>query len=181
MAPEKVTKMVVDVDLKCSDCYKKVKKVMCKIPEIRDMEYDVEKNQVKITVVCCSPEKIRDKLCYKGGSSVQKVDIVADKPKEPAAKPKEPKEPEKPKGNDKPEKLDPRPKPEVAKMIFKPPVQGYPPMYQPNYNHVVGYGYEGYWGPHGMPVTQPQPQPSGYYGFNNDYFSEENTQGCYIM
>ncbi|XP_076899762.1 uncharacterized protein LOC143553714 [Bidens hawaiensis] len=81
MAPEKVTKMVLDVDLKCSDCYKKVKKVMSKIPEIRDQEYDVEKNKVKITVVCCSPERIRDKLCHKGGSSIQRVDIVPNKPR----------------------------------------------------------------------------------------------------
>ncbi|CAH1417601.1 unnamed protein product [Lactuca virosa] len=32
MAPEKVTEMVLNVDLKCSGCYKKVKKVICKIP-----------------------------------------------------------------------------------------------------------------------------------------------------
>ncbi|KAK9078648.1 hypothetical protein SSX86_002705 [Deinandra increscens subsp. villosa] len=188
MAPEKVTKMVVEVDLKCSDCYKKVKKVMCKIPEIRDQEYDFEKNQVKISVVCCSPERVRDKLCYKGGSSIQKVDIVPDKPKEPAAKPKkpeEPKKPEKPKGGDdnKPMKSDPAPKPEVAKMTFEPPVQGYPQMYPyPTISYpVVEYGYDGYWGPQGAPVTAPQ--SSGYYGFNgsDDYFSEENPQGCYLM
>ncbi|KAM0068665.1 putative heavy metal-associated domain superfamily [Helianthus debilis subsp. tardiflorus] len=187
MAPEKVTKMVVDVDLKCSDCYKKVKKVMSKIPEIRDQEYDVEKNKVKITVVCCSPERIRDKLCYKGGNSIQKVDIVPDKPKEPAAKPKsKPKEPEKPKDDDKPknddkpkdnDKPDPSPKQEVARMVYEAPVQGYPQMYPPSYP-MVGYGYQGYWGDRGMPVTQPE--PSGYYVYN-DYFSEENPQGCSVM
>ncbi|KAI3705327.1 hypothetical protein L1987_75563 [Smallanthus sonchifolius] len=177
MAPEKVTKMVVDVDLKCSDCYKKVKKVMNKIPEIRDQEYDVEKNKVKISVVCCSPERIRDKLCYKGGSSIQKVDIVPDKPKEPAAKPKpKPKEPEKPKGDDKHVKPDPIPKSEVAKMMVEPPVQGYPQMYPVVGSY--GYGYEGY---HGMPVAVTAPQSSGYNGFSDDFFSEENPQGCSLM
>ncbi|KAI7725883.1 hypothetical protein M8C21_007899 [Ambrosia artemisiifolia] len=183
MAPEKVTKMVVDVDLKCTDCYKKVKKVMSKIPQIRDQEYDVEKNKVKITVVCCSPEKIRDKICYKGGNSIQKVDIVPDKLKETAAKPKS-KESEKPKADDKPkgedklkadDKPDPPPKQEVARMMFEPPVQGYPQMYPPTYA-VVGYGYEGHLGP----LPGAQPQSSGYYAYN-DYFSEENPQGCSVM
>lgn len=134
---------------------------------------------MKITVVCCSPERVRDKLCYKGGSSIQKVDIVPDKPKEPAAKPK-PKEPEKPKGEEKPEKSDPSPELEVAKMTFEPPVQGYPQMYPQSY-HVVGYGYNGYSVPHGMPVA-PHGPPQ-YCGFNgcNDYFSEENPEGCTLM
>ncbi|GKB47065.1 pyricularia oryzae resistance 21-like protein [Tanacetum coccineum] len=135
--------MVVDVDLKCSDCYKKVKKVICKIPEIRDQEYDFDKNKVKISVVCCSPERVRDKLSYKGGKSIQKIEIiVADKPKEksptghdkPKPKPK-PKESDKPKGdnNDKPKASeappkagDTAPKAEVAKMMFEPPPQMYP-------------------------------------------------------
>ncbi|XP_076957575.1 uncharacterized protein LOC143633082 [Bidens hawaiensis] len=179
MAPEKVTKMVLDVDLKCSDCYKKVKKVMSKIPEIRDQEYDVEKNKVKITVVCCSPERIRDKLCYKGGSSIQKVDIVPDKPKEPEPKPKpKPKEPEKPKVEEKP---DPSPKPEVVKMMFEPPVQGYPQMYPPSYP-VVGYGYEGSWGAGGSQEMHVTPQQSSeHYAYRTDYFSEENPQACSVM
>ncbi|XP_071709207.1 uncharacterized protein [Rutidosis leptorrhynchoides] len=133
MAPEKVTEMVLNVDLKCSHCYKKVKKVICKIPQIRDQVFDVEKNKVKIMVVCCSPEKIRDKLCYKGNGAIQSIEIVekadkpkeADKPKPPGDKPKEadkpkpagdkPKEADKPKpAGDKPKESAPKPKPAAA-------------------------------------------------------------------
>ncbi|XP_076892740.1 uncharacterized protein LOC143544541 [Bidens hawaiensis] len=133
MAPEKVTEMILNVDLKCSGCYKKVKKVICKIPQIRDQVFLVDKNMVKIKVVCCSPEDIRDKLCYKGGGSIQSIEII-EQPKEPAGKPKvtfekpkelekakppadKPKDPEKPKpAADKPKPASDKPKdPEKAK------------------------------------------------------------------
>ncbi|KAD7117429.1 hypothetical protein E3N88_04697 [Mikania micrantha] len=90
MAPEKVTEMILNVDLKCSGCYKKVKKVICKIPQITDQVFDVDKNKVKIKVVCCSPEKIRDKLCYKGEGAIQSIEII-EKPTEQTDKPNEPK------------------------------------------------------------------------------------------
>ncbi|KAI3809357.1 hypothetical protein L1987_25329 [Smallanthus sonchifolius] len=89
------------------------------------------------------------------------------------------KEPEKPKGDDMPVKPDPSPKSEVARMMVEPPVQGYPQMYPPTYPLVgYGYGYEGY---HGMSVAVTAPQSSGYYGFSDDFFSEENPQGCSLM
>ncbi|KAL3820835.1 hypothetical protein ACJIZ3_006740 [Penstemon smallii] len=99
MGMEKVTIMVLKVDLQCHCCYKKVKKTICKFPQIRDQIYDEKGNTVTITVVCCSPEKIRDKLCYKGGKAIKSIDI-----KEPEKKkvPEKPKEPEKPKIPEKP-------------------------------------------------------------------------------
>ncbi|XP_055811261.1 pollen-specific leucine-rich repeat extensin-like protein 1 [Solanum dulcamara] len=104
---EKITIMVLKVDLQCSRCYKKVKKILCKFPQIRDQMYDEKANIVTISVFCCNPEKIRDKLCCKGGGVIKSIEIkeppkpkVAEKPKEPE-KPKvvveKPKEPEKPK------------------------------------------------------------------------------------
>ncbi|GKV15217.1 hypothetical protein SLEP1_g26019 [Rubroshorea leprosula] len=45
--------MELDVDLQCSKCYKKVKKLLCKFPEIRDQEYDEKANKVKIKVPTC--------------------------------------------------------------------------------------------------------------------------------
>ena len=72
---EKVTIMVLKVDLQCHKCYKKVKKVLCKFPQIRDEIYDEKQNQVVIKVVCCSPEKIRDKICCKGGSAIKSIEI----------------------------------------------------------------------------------------------------------
>ncbi|XP_057753208.1 heavy metal-associated isoprenylated plant protein 6-like [Arachis stenosperma] len=95
---EKVTVMKLKVDLECHKCYKKVKKVLAKFPQIRDEKFDEKQNVVTITVVCCSPEKIRDKLCYKGGGSIKSIEIVDppkpekkkdadDKPKAPAPDP----------------------------------------------------------------------------------------------
>nr|GEV13427.1 hypothetical protein [Tanacetum cinerariifolium] len=123
--------MVVDVDLKCSECYKKVKKII-------------------------GPERVRGKLSYKGEKSIQKIEIIVDKPNasstvnddKPKPKPK-PKESDKPKGdNDKPKgaeappKGDTSPKIEVAKMMFEPPVDGHPQMYPPMTTYpMVGYGY----------------------------------------
>ncbi|XP_009795883.1 uncharacterized protein LOC107776993 [Nicotiana tabacum] len=115
---EKTTKMVLKVDLQCPCCYKKAKKVLCKMPQVRDQVYDEKANTVTITVVCCSPEKIRDKLCYKGGKAIKSIEI-----KEPAKTkaPEKPKEPEKPKGPEKPkepEKPKDKPKdPEKGKTV----------------------------------------------------------------
>ncbi|XP_051135271.1 protein PYRICULARIA ORYZAE RESISTANCE 21 [Andrographis paniculata] len=110
MATEKVTPMVLKVDLQCYCCYKKIKKTLCKFPQIRDQVFDEKNNTVSIIVVCCSPEKIRDKLCSKAGKVIKGIDIKdsakpkepekkkdADKPKEPPKEPSKPKEPEKPK------------------------------------------------------------------------------------
>ncbi|XVE91081.1 hypothetical protein DITRI_Ditri20bG0127200 [Diplodiscus trichospermus] len=72
---EKVTRMVLKVDLQCCRCYKKVKKVLCKFPQIRDQIYDEKANTVTITVVCCNPEKIRDKICCRGGGSIKSIEI----------------------------------------------------------------------------------------------------------
>ncbi|KAG2263865.1 hypothetical protein Bca52824_070944 [Brassica carinata] len=123
---EKVTMMKLKVDLECDKCCKKVKKVLCKFPQIRDQLFDEKSNIVIIKVVCCSPEKIMDKLCSKGGGSIKTIEIVQPpKPPQPhpqaqpppqkpkdapkaAEKPKEgekPKQPEKPKEPENPRKL----------------------------------------------------------------------------
>ncbi|KAF8030471.1 hypothetical protein BT93_E2800 [Corymbia citriodora subsp. variegata] len=85
---EKVTKMSIKVDLQCSRCYKKIRKILCKFPQIRDRIYDEKQNRVSITVVCCSPEKIQQKIICKGGETVQSVEILPD---EDTEKPKTPK------------------------------------------------------------------------------------------
>ncbi|KAI9124844.1 hypothetical protein K1719_004171 [Acacia pycnantha] len=73
---EKVTIMRLKVDLQCEKCYKKVKKVLCKFPQIREQVFDEKKNIVTIKVVCCSPEKIRDQLCCKGCGAIKSIEIV---------------------------------------------------------------------------------------------------------
>ncbi|XP_057471752.1 protein PYRICULARIA ORYZAE RESISTANCE 21-like isoform X2 [Actinidia eriantha] len=77
------------VDLHCDSCYKKIKKVLCKFPEIRNQEYDEKANTVKITVVCCNPEKIREKLRCKGGKTIKSIEII----KKPEPKPNKDEEP----------------------------------------------------------------------------------------
>ncbi|XP_059309473.1 heavy metal-associated isoprenylated plant protein 6-like [Lycium ferocissimum] len=77
---EETTTMVLEVDLQCCSCYKKVKKILCKFPQIRDQLYDEKANTVTITVVCCNPEKIRDKLCSKGCRVIKCIKIKRPKP-----------------------------------------------------------------------------------------------------
>ncbi|XP_031273406.1 protein PYRICULARIA ORYZAE RESISTANCE 21-like [Pistacia vera] len=135
-----VTIMLLKVDLQCSKCYKKVKKVLCKFPEIRDQVYDEKQNTVTIKVVTCCPDRLMQKICCKGGKAVKSIEIKPPaKPKEPEKKkepekekPKEPekkkepekekpKEPEKKKEAEKPE--DPKPtKPKVV-IVDPPPKQ----------------------------------------------------------
>ncbi|GLT24913.1 hypothetical protein SLA2020_000750 [Shorea laevis] len=72
--------MVLNVDLQSSKCYKKVKKLLCKFPEIRDQTYDEKANKVTIKVVSCLPEKTRDKLCCKGGGCIKSIEIKEPTP-----------------------------------------------------------------------------------------------------
>ncbi|CAI9112434.1 OLC1v1012884C2 [Oldenlandia corymbosa var. corymbosa] len=78
------TWMALKVDLQCPCCYKKIKKILCKFHEVKDQVYDEQKNLVKITVVACSPERIREKLCSKGKKVIQSIEII--KPPEPSTK-----------------------------------------------------------------------------------------------
>ncbi|KAK1588060.1 hypothetical protein Q3G72_019497 [Acer saccharum] len=117
-------------DLECSKCYKKVKKILCKFPhvyvfgvfvnktkEIQDQVYDEKNNTVKIKVVCCSPEKIRDKIYCKGRGIIVCIEIVIKPPEKP--KPTEkPKPPETPKPTEKPKPPE-TPKPPEVKIEDK--------------------------------------------------------------
>ncbi|KAL9458781.1 hypothetical protein AB3S75_007622 [Citrus x aurantiifolia] len=76
MGEKKVTKMVLKVDLSCSKCRKKVKKVLCKFPQIQEQSFDEKTNTVTIKVVSCSPEEIRDKLCCKGEGVIKTIEIL---------------------------------------------------------------------------------------------------------
>ncbi|KAE8656500.1 Detected protein of unknown function [Hibiscus syriacus] len=171
---EKETIMVLKVDLQCCRCYKKVMKVLAKFPQIRDQIYDKKANTVTITVVCCDPEKLRDKLCCKGGGSIKSIEI------KPPRKPKEPKE---------------SPPKSPAKKASPPPPAECPPVRccctECYHVHL--------WGPppcyFGVP---PLPPPCYSYGrpvYDNwggccyrykcaslgDCFSDENPQACSVM
>ncbi|XP_061963402.1 protein PYRICULARIA ORYZAE RESISTANCE 21-like isoform X3 [Populus nigra] len=76
MVETKVTTMVIKVvDLGCEKCHKKIKRVLCAIPQIQNQIYDKKANTVTITVVCCSPEKIKKKIYCKGGEAVKCIEI----------------------------------------------------------------------------------------------------------
>ncbi|XP_039037539.1 heavy metal-associated isoprenylated plant protein 6-like isoform X2 [Hibiscus syriacus] len=175
---EKVTTMVLKVDLQCFKCYKKVKKVLCKFPQIRDQIYDEKANTVTIAVICCSPEKIRDKICYKGGGSIKSIEIKPpakpkepEKPKEAEKKPEKPKEAEKPKesgekkadkpkeaekpkeGGEKPKEAAPAAPPKAVEAAPLPAAAyalGY--SYMDGYHHGWGGGVPSYYG---GPPQQP--------------------------
>nr|XP_027087985.1 protein PYRICULARIA ORYZAE RESISTANCE 21-like isoform X3 [Coffea arabica] len=153
--------MRLKVDLQCPSCYKKLKKILCKFPQIRDQVYDEKQNLVTITVVCCSSEKIRDKLCCKGGKVIKSIEIV------------EPRKSQEPKHDKKP------PVPEKPKPCSHPPI----PVVSCCVPCLEGYGggacYCGYW----RPVPLPRYYGScgcgcryaygkGYWYSCCDYFSE---------
>ncbi|KAF8030514.1 hypothetical protein BT93_E2833 [Corymbia citriodora subsp. variegata] len=77
---EKATKMSIKVDLQCSCCYKKIKEILCKFPQIQDQIYEEKQNKVLITVVCCSPEKIKQKIICEGGETVESIEILLENP-----------------------------------------------------------------------------------------------------
>ncbi|KAI8532373.1 hypothetical protein RHMOL_Rhmol11G0210000 [Rhododendron molle] len=171
---EKVTTMVLKVDLQCPSCYRKIKKVLAKFPQIRSQAYDEKQNTVTITVVCCSPEKIRDKLCCKGGKTIKSIEIKPPPKKEPVKSSADPKPPPLPTEN-------PKPPPRALGL----PVYALVPICCGQcYKGIPGGPcYEGY----GRPV----PSYDGYgYGGNRacygvsrcaEYFNEENTSGCTIL
>ncbi|XP_052183673.1 protein PYRICULARIA ORYZAE RESISTANCE 21-like isoform X3 [Diospyros lotus] len=172
---DKVTIMVVEVDLQCPSCDKKIKKILPKFREIRDPVYDVKKGTVTITVVCCNPEKIRHKLCCKGGKTIKGIEIkVPPKPKDEKPKEEKPKE-DKPKG-DKPKENKPAAQKEARSLVLVP------------VGVCCGSCYKGYGGGpcncgHGLPV--PCYDNYGYtrrwYYSRCDYYSEESLYPCTIL
>ncbi|KAK9942698.1 hypothetical protein M0R45_008349 [Rubus argutus] len=189
--------MVLKVDLQCDKCYRKVRKVLCKFPQIRDQMYDEKNNQVIIKVVCCSPEKIRDKLCCKGCGVIKSIDIKEPPPPE-KVKPPPPEKVKPP-----PEKLKP-----PAETVKPPPPEKPPPVTCPRppvntccteclrrasgWAMQTGYGYgvpdpyiqyDGYCG---RPVYDSYGgwrsyNTSSYCETRPDCSSEENPQACAIM
>lgn len=190
--------MVIKADLQCPRCYRKIKKLLCRYPEIRNQVFDEKQNTVIITVICCSPERVRQKLICRGGKTIKSIDIVVpppkpkppeEKPKPPAEKPKPPEEKPKPPEEkpkpDKPPTADPKPpadKPKPPETAPKPPevtpVPAYPIVYP--IGVCCQQCYEGYpGGPCYHDHRRPPPyydgdrvlRHPGYYGGNRGYGS----------
>ncbi|KAK3221413.1 hypothetical protein Dsin_008438 [Dipteronia sinensis] len=178
---KKVTRMLLKVDLQCSKCYKKVKKILCQFPQIQDQVYDEKNNTVTIKVVCCSPEKIRDKICCKGRGTIISIEILIPKPPDPP-KPTPPK-PDPPGGPGKPTKPE-----------HKPPVSGFcctecsegrggGPCYNPCYGQPAVIYFDRYCGRQVYGSCGCGGYRGNYYGSRccEYYFIEDNSQGCTIM
>uniref|UniRef100_A0A2P2M851 Keratinocyte proline-rich protein-like isoform X3 n=1 Tax=Rhizophora mucronata TaxID=61149 RepID=A0A2P2M851_RHIMU len=98
-----VTTMVIKVDLGCEKCRKKIKKVLCKIPQIKNQIYDEKSNTVTITVGCGCPEKVKEKIRCKAGDIILGIEIKPpETSKEPKKKPEDKKPTEKPELQKKP-------------------------------------------------------------------------------
>ncbi|XP_057470662.1 heavy metal-associated isoprenylated plant protein 1-like [Actinidia eriantha] len=189
---DKVTTMVLKVDLHCSRCYEKIKKLLCKFPEIRNQEYDEKSNTVKITVVCCNPEKMREKLRCKGGKTIKSIEIIV-KTKETEKKTKEKEQKVDGKTEESGKGKDTEKNKEKEKQVVdgkskesekdKEVLPGRVCCWQCYEGHYGGPCYQGY----GRPV--PCYDGYGYkycqtkicYVSRCDYFNEENTSGCSIM
>ncbi|KAL5769345.1 hypothetical protein ACOSQ2_016128 [Xanthoceras sorbifolium] len=198
---EKVTLMLLKVDLQCSKCLKKVKKVLRQFPQIQDQMYDEKNNTVMIKVVCCSPEKIRDKICYKGKGSIKSIEILKPPETKPENKPADKPKDQKPANPPKASEQTPLPKAPEQQLPM-----GYPPCYplvpgrtycsdcyewhsgglcydDQYYGQPVRY-YDGYYG---RPVYDSWGGGGGYgyRGYSgsrcSEYFREENSQVCTIM
>ncbi|KAL6332819.1 hypothetical protein AAG906_015083 [Vitis piasezkii] len=185
------------VDLECDRCYKKIKKLLCKFPEIRDQAFFEKENTVMVKVVCCSPHKIRDKLICKGGKTIKSIEIIKALRRRENHPAGEAKKAEKPKPADPPK--------HVEKPPDSAPVAGYPQFYpvavccKPCFD--LGHGgpcHHGYSIPHQRPssydgyvklVPSYDESYGGWssgcrcnrsYGCRCEYFTEENP-ACTIM
>ncbi|GMY23791.1 protein PYRICULARIA ORYZAE RESISTANCE 21 isoform X4 [Fagus crenata] len=160
--------MVLKVDLQCPRCYKKVKKVLFKFPQIQDQVYNEEENLVMITVVYCCPESIKQKIISKGGGAIKSIEIK--EPEKPKAKPSPPPQAKPPPPPPKPSPPPPPPQP-PPKPSPPPPPPPMAPRSGPCYEGCGRPVYDSYGGGYG----------SGSYVSQGDYYSEENPTGCTVM
>ncbi|KAL5575835.1 hypothetical protein UlMin_017534 [Ulmus minor] len=167
MADQKVTIMVLKVDLQCCRCYRKIKRVLCKFPEIRDQAFDEKTNTIVIKVVSCNPEKIKQKIICKAGHCLKSIEIKEPekpKPKPPPPPPPAPAPPPPPPPAPAPPPPPPPPKPEPQ----PPPKCCPPPVFGTccsdcYHGHPGGPCYRGYGGPPpASPKLKPHPVPGCY-------------------
>ncbi|KAJ4977119.1 hypothetical protein NE237_002225 [Protea cynaroides] len=79
---DKVSTLVLNVDLGCPRCYNKVNKILCKYRErdhIQKEIFDEKQNTVTISGPFC-PKKLAEKLCCKAGGAIKCIEIIEKKP-----------------------------------------------------------------------------------------------------
>ncbi|ONK60554.1 uncharacterized protein A4U43_C08F19810 [Asparagus officinalis] len=108
---EKISTIILKVDLDCRRCYKKISKTICKLQEkekIQTVEFDEKNNTVTISGPF-NPKKLCKKLCCKACEAIKDIQIKEHKEKEKPkeTKPAEPKK-EKPKETKPAESTEPK-------------------------------------------------------------------------
>ncbi|XP_072952265.1 uncharacterized protein [Typha angustifolia] len=106
---EKISTLIIKVDLQCCRCYKKIKKILCQLQDrwnIKDIVYD-EKNNVVIVSGPFNPECLIKKLRCKDCDCKVIKDIQIKPPPKPTGPPPPPPKPDPPP----PPKPDPPPPP----------------------------------------------------------------------
>lgn len=158
--------------------------LLCNTKEIKDQRFD-DNETVTIKVVCCSPEKVADKLCKNGGGAIKKIEYGIENPMVPKPKaPEKPKEGDKPKDGDKPKEAE-KPKPAPAASSSQTMIYNSEPGHP-----MYGGSYNGYYQEYGSyPETQwGQPMYNGYpsrpiydsYG-GGGWKGDETGSSCTIM
>ncbi|XP_042485147.1 protein PYRICULARIA ORYZAE RESISTANCE 21-like [Macadamia integrifolia] len=134
----KVSTIVLKVDLACSRCNDKIRKVLCKYREryqIQEEIYDEKNNTVTISGPFC-PRKLAKKLCCKARNAIKCIKIVEKKPPPPPP----PSEPD-------PPPPSPRPPPSIVDVEVPPPP---PPPAEPKPKPPP---------PPPPPAPEPEPKP----------------------
>ena len=152
--------------------------------EIRNQDYDEKANTVTITVVCCNPEKIRDKLCCKCGKTIKSIEIIPQKTIESETKVDKTK-----KGKE--TKVD---KTKEEKETQKEEDKSGESERSKEVHVCCGQCYEGHYGGpcyqwYGRPIScydgygyrYEYCEKNIYYVCRCNYFNEENTSVCTIM
>ncbi|KAK9156334.1 hypothetical protein Sjap_003814 [Stephania japonica] len=113
MADNKISTLILKVDLSCPKCYNKIRKVLCQFRcKIVSQTFDMKNNLVIISGFF-DPNCFSKKLCCKAGKVIKSIEIVKDKPPPP------------------PPKNDPPPPPPVVVKPSPPPVELPPVVVKP--------------------------------------------------
>ncbi|KAK9152402.1 hypothetical protein Syun_010711 [Stephania yunnanensis] len=110
---KKISTLILKVDLNCTKCYNKIRKVLCQFRcKIVSQTFDMKKNLVIISGFF-DPNCFSQKLRCKAGKVIISIEIVKDKPPPPPPKKVEPTPP--------PPKVDPLPPPPKVDPLPPPP------------------------------------------------------------
>ncbi|KAJ6851479.1 putative protein TsetseEP isoform X1 [Iris pallida] len=143
---EKISTIIIKVDLQCNQCYRKIRKTLCKLQDrgkITSIVYD-EKNDTVIVKGPSDPKKLIKQICCDACKVIKDIQILEDKPKPP---------PEKPKPDPPPPAPEPAPEPAPPAPEPQPPAPPPPPPPAPEPAPAPAPA------PPPAPAPEPEPEP----------------------